>query len=969
MSGKIAKKNERVVVNRDFSVIVPEGYTYSTAKAEINDNRKLVFIKTERNEIFEKDYEGFDEYGLDSPFAAPQCFTVMEPRGLGLLDLSDADIRAALKNMAEQFMTMFGGTCTTVKEEKDILVYFSKFKGKETNTHFMIVTSENLYNGQIWINDAPTQKVREQLAKEWLMSVKNYIMTDADKKPRKPFAVPTYNEGKTAQMGKLSVLIPDDMMTLSDFVAEGELNLGSMLDVAQMMDQHALLSITKGFEEGFHSYSDAPIAIQCENSNVHSVPGLAELWDTDAANIKNSLTSVVEQNLQNQGKDGYPVHYKKLGDKFAVVYSQVGESNDAIEYWCTYMAYYFYGSDLIAPMIFINAKEDKPAFEKFVEKWVLSAKPATDAEIADYEKAQTARALGMLAGKNGKIDGAKGTQLFFEDVFFFVKGQLQANGRHHKLNGLQVNAQAIDNYPQIQNNLNIFANALTDLINFVEQDELLVLDEECVHHAFDKLNRIDPPIINGVKVDVKGAKIGKGISGARIFLLIAWHMIKIVESEENTYVVALDQNMFKGIPGATAYVLQLIKRLREYNGISGEFSAVFASTFNAMGGIDGPISGRNPLACRAGMDAIKVKDGEDPYASVLKEIEEAKQKGVWKQWDRGRNASDDDDFDDGILSDFSRFETDDFDSGFDTPEVDKKGRIAPTDKETSAKVKKAIKEIGEVGKSISIKGKIFVLTEVDYPDILEKYIVQNGGEVKSSTVLTTDYLIIGDNGSGDTGKAKRALELNKTRGKNIKALSENTFWRMVSDEYIEAEKEAERVRKEKEAAKRKAAEEERKRKAAEEKAKYEAAMQRYTEEHKQWETACAEIKKKRDAFVDERITNERTALRKQAEQKREQTVSSANAIVVEQTTRKDAAEATLASLGFFKFGDKKTQKAIIESAVSKINEAKLAISSAEATYKAEIEAIEKTVKNKTLSFRNLASKEYPMPEEPKKPSK
>lgn len=126
---------------------------------------------------------------------------------------------------------------------------------------------------------------------------------------------------------------------------------------------------------------------------------------------------------------------------------------------------------------------------------------------------------------------------------------------------------------------------------------------------------------------------------------------------------------------------------------------------------------------------------------------------------------------------------------------------------------------------------------------------------------------------------------------------------------------------------------------------------------------------KRDAFVDERITNERTALRKQAEQKREQTVSSANAIVVEQTTRKDAAEATLASLGFFKFGDKKTQKAIIESAVSKINEAKLAISSAEATYKAEIEAIEKTVKNKTLSFRNLASKEYPMPEEPKKPSK
>ena len=28
----------------------------------------------------EKEYADFDEYGLDAPFAAPQCMTVMEPR-------------------------------------------------------------------------------------------------------------------------------------------------------------------------------------------------------------------------------------------------------------------------------------------------------------------------------------------------------------------------------------------------------------------------------------------------------------------------------------------------------------------------------------------------------------------------------------------------------------------------------------------------------------------------------------------------------------------------------------------------------------------------------------------------------------------------------------------------------------------------------------------------------------------------
>ena len=980
MPGKIAKKNERVVVNRDFSVVVPEGYAYSTTKNEINDNRKLVFIKTERNEIFDKEYGDFDEYGLDSPFAAPQCFTVMEPRSLGLLDLSDANVRAAIKNMATQFMTMFGGTCATIKEDNDILVYFSKFKGKETNTHFMIVTSENLYNGQIWINDVSTQKSREQLAKEWLMSAQNYIMTDADKKPRKPFVSPTYNDGKKAQMGKLTVPIPDDMITLSEFVEGTDLSLGSIMDTAQMIDQYALLSITKKFEDGFHSSHEAPCSIECENSNVHSVPGLAELWETDAANIKKTLTSVVEQNLQSQGREGYTIHYKKLGDKFAVVYSQVGESTDAIEYWCTYMAYYFYDGDLIAPMIFINAKEDKPAFEKFVENWILAAKPATEEEIAQYEKAQAVRALGVLAGKNGKIDGPKGTQLFFEDVFFFVKGQIQANGRHNELKGLQVNAQAIDNYPQVKSNLDVFGKALTDLINFVEQDELLILDEECVHHAFDELNKIDPPIINGTPVNVKGTKIGKGLSGTRIFLLIAWHMIKIVTTDESTYIVALDQNIFKGIPNAVAYVLQLIKRLREYNGLTGEFGAVFASTYNMDGGIDGPISGKNPLACRAAMDAVKVKEGENPYEVVLQEIAEAKKKGVWKEWDRGRNAGDDfdDDFDDGIIPDLSDFDIDAYEDEHPMPEVDKKGRIAPTDVKTSAKVKKAIKDIGDVGKTISLKGKVFVLTEVEYPDILEKYIIQNGGEVKSSTVLTTDYLIIGDNGSGDTGKAKRALELNKTRGKNIKALSENDFWRMVSDEYIKAEKkarkveeekkkEAERIRKEKEAAERKAAEEERKRIAAEAKAKYEAAMKLYTEEHQKWESECAEISKKRESFVDERVSAERTTLIAAAKKKRDDTVANANAIIAEQTQRRNSAESTLATLGIFKFADKKAQKAIIEDASSKITDAKLSISTAETTYTAEIESIEQKVKNKVLSFHRAASKEFPLPEEPKKP--
>lgn len=788
MAGKIAKKNEKVVINRDFSVIVPEGYTYSTAKSDINGNRKLVFIKTERNALFEKEYADFDEYGLDAPFAAPQCMTVMEPRGLGAeLDLSDSNVRTALRQMAEQFMTMFGGTVTTAKEGKDILVYYSKFKGKETSTQFMVVTAENIYNGQIWINDVATQKERTDLTKQWLTSAENYILTDADKVPVEPFIVPNYSENKCWQMGTLTVAVPDQLTHLGAEDNDVGDNLGGLLEFGRLMDEYAFLAIPKNYEGGFQDCHNAPLSFNCQHTGVAQSPQLAALWinnETIQVDRKTAFTDMVKNALDGMGRGEYPIHYKQLADKLDVVYAQSGERDDPIEYWRSYFIAFFHNDTIHQVNVHINAKKDVKAFDKAVEDWISHVKPATEEEIAQYEKQKTIRALGPLAGKNGKIDGAKGTQLFFEDVFFFVKGQLLAKGKHHELKGLQVNAQAIDNYPQVKENLSIFGTALTELINFIEQDELLVLDEECVHHAFDKLNKIDPMIVNGTTVDVKGAKIGKGLSGARIFLLIAWHMIKIVEGEENTYIVALDQNIFKGIPKATAYVLQLIKRLREYNGRTDGFGAVFASTFNMDGGINGAISGRNPLASHASMDAIKVAEGEDPYAPVQKEIAEAKNKGVWDNWKRGRGVSDDDD-DDFAPMDLGDFDLGDTDFPFDfpmeEPDVDEKGRIAPSDVKTSAKVKKAIKDIGAVGKSITIKGKNFVLTEVMHPDILEKYITQNGGEVRSSTVLATDYIIIGDTGSGDTTKAKRALELNKTRGKNIKALSENDFWRMVAD--------------------------------------------------------------------------------------------------------------------------------------------------------------------------------------------
>lgn len=90
---------------------------------------------------------------------------------------------------------------------------------------------------------------------------------------------------------------------------------------------------------------------------------------------------------------------------------------------------------------------------------------------------------------------------------------------------------------------------------------------------------------------------------------------------------------------------------------------------------------------------------------------------------------------------------------------------------------KLAREISDKPDSIEIEGKKIVTTWCDY---LDYYIKENGGIIKSTVVLDTDYIIIGDCISEEgSGKTRRALELNITKGKNIIALTDKEFKNMV----------------------------------------------------------------------------------------------------------------------------------------------------------------------------------------------
>lgn len=89
------------------------------------------------------------------------------------------------------------------------------------------------------------------------------------------------------------------------------------------------------------------------------------------------------------------------------------------------------------------------------------------------------------------------------------------------------------------------------------------------------------------------------------------------------------------------------------------------------------------------------------------------------------------------------------------------------------------RQIGPKPHTVDFAGKNFVLTGGDKP-ALTREITAHGGRVRSSLVLATDYLIIGDAVRRETAKIARAKMLNASRPQQICALWEHEFWQLCA---------------------------------------------------------------------------------------------------------------------------------------------------------------------------------------------
>ena len=76
---------------------------------------------------------------------------------------------------------------------------------------------------------------------------------------------------------------------------------------------------------------------------------------------------------------------------------------------------------------------------------------------------------------------------------------------------------------------------------------------------------------------------------------------------------------------------------------------------------------------------------------------------------------------------------------------------------------------------IVFENMLFVHTSCTQEKAIDAFVEANGGEVKSSVVLKTNYLIVGNGIDHETTKISRARELNG-QGKTIVAMTESEFW-------------------------------------------------------------------------------------------------------------------------------------------------------------------------------------------------
>ncbi|MCR4625824.1 MAG: hypothetical protein K5795_07665 [Lachnospiraceae bacterium] len=187
--------------------------------------------------------------------------------------------------------------------------------------------------------------------------------------------------------------------------------------------------------------------------------------------------------------------------------------------------------------------------------------------------------------------------------------------------------------------------------------------------------------------------------------------------------------------------------------------------------------------------------------------------------------------------------------------------------------------------------------------------------------------------------------------------------KLEEERRLEEERKAEELRLEEErkAEEARRAEEER---IAEAQRKIEEAYKRFETEHTIWEEHCLKCLEEREEVFQKRCSDRKTELEDEAANRRDDSIKAATEIMIMYQKQLIEAQNILDSLGLFKFGEKKAQKAIIAKAEEKIANAKHDIEAAKELYYSELPIIDFKIRLAEEQMRLDVENDIPMPIEP-----
>ena len=557
---------QKVVLENRLVIYLPSDWTWSQDETIIGSLRSVCAIQG----------EPCDEYDLEVPYSAPRSLTISHTMLNISADVSVDDIENALVPHLLKGLSIFledPSSENIVIDTDDLKIRY--YVGiPDSKYQIMIFGKCCAFSSQY--NDLETDDpdIRREKLEKLLKTFRLPTEDEIEIVPFPDLVIPTYTKGKRAEIGCFSIAIPDDMFTGED---ESSFFIGPEDSPTAIEDYTNSRMGVMIQDLGFTiDYNEGQSARELENNLIEQLK-----------NILESADLYYDQ----------PIICVKGDDKYAIVYSQFGSSDEPGEVFRTYKFILQYESTFYLGSLYFNCSGSDEKFVEVTEKWLS----LIELQAQDRIQKNAGSKLGDLAGANGKIDSIKAAQLFSQDVVFNNDNEIEYDGIHHEMLGLQFNSPVVSKHPEILNNIKRIGNSIIDLANYVDKNENLMIPESLFDEELFEMTWDEP------------------ITGLTAFSFCAYHLITITELSKNRYLALLDRNFVMAIPDAFAFTAEFIQTLRAYNGLKDGFDMVCSIALVADSDldVDEPVLGAkgNPPG-----DMITVRPGQSPYAGVCESL-------------------------------------------------------------------------------------------------------------------------------------------------------------------------------------------------------------------------------------------------------------------------------------------------------------------------------------------------------------